>query len=118
MAAEFEKQGSELARVVMAKALAGDMSAASLVLTRLSAPLRASTERVEFELDPDASISDQAKQVLVAVSRGELDLESARAILDMLSAFVGLKDFETVAAELKRLKTAKSQRIPGGVVTT
>jgi hypothetical protein len=76
------EKARELARVVMAKALEGDMSAASLVLTRLSAPLRASTERVEFELDPDASISDSAKQVLVSVSRGELDLESARTIFD------------------------------------
>lgn len=117
VAAEFAKEGSAIARVVIDAAKEGDMSAASLVLQRLSPPLRAQAEKVEFEFDPDAPVGDQAKQILLAVSRGEVDPDTGKMLLDMLSAFIGMKDVETFLSELKRLRESK-QPIPGGVVTT
>ena len=115
---ELERDGSELAQLIKNKAREGDTSCMAMWLARLDPPLRAAAQRAEFDLDPDAPVSDQARQVIVAVSRGQLDLDSARVLLDMLSAFVGLKDVETFLDELKRLKSAKSQHIPGGVLTT
>jgi hypothetical protein len=116
VAAEFSKQGSEVARVVVGKALEGDMTAASLVLTRLSPPLRPQAEKVQFELDPDAPIADQAKQILMAVSEGRIDPDTARILFDCCSAFVGLKDVESFLGELKRMREAKNDHIAGGVV--
>lgn len=116
VAAEFEKEGSEIARVVMEKAKEGDMAAASLVLTRISPPLRAQAEKVTFDLNPDLPVADQAKQIMMAVSEGRIDPDTGRMLLDCLSAFIGLKDVETFLAELKRLREFKGTRIPGGVV--
>jgi hypothetical protein len=113
--AELEKDGSELARVIKEQALEGDMTAASLWLSRLEPPLRPSAQRVQFQLDPDAPIANQAKAVVLAMSRGEIDPDTARHILDMLSAMVGLRDVETLLDELKALREKRAP-IAGGVI--
>lgn len=113
---ELEKDGSELARVIKQKALEdGDMTAAGLWLARLEPPLRGSAQRVQFPLDPDAPIAEQAKAVVLAMSRGEIDPDTARQILDMLSAMVGLRDVEQLLDELKALRE-KRPPFPGGIV--
>lgn len=115
---ELEKDGSALAAAIKAAALnpdSPDTTAMSLWLARLEPPLRPSAQRVQFDLDPDAPIADQAKQIMLAVSKGDLDPDQAEQLMDLLSAFVGLKDFEMVIDELKRLREAK-QHIPGGIV--
>lgn len=113
---ELEKDGSALAAAIKTAALeGGDTTAMSLWLARLEPPLRPSAQRVQFDLDPDAPIADQAKQVMLAMSRGELDPDTARQIMDMLSAFIGMKDMETFLGELKRMREAKNH-IPGGIL--
>jgi hypothetical protein len=114
---QIERCGPELIALIRTAAFENqDMSAAGMLLARLEPPLRPSAQRVEFELDPDAPIADQAKQVVLAMSRCEIDPDTAKQIMDMLSAFVGLKDVETFLTELKRLRESKQQHIPGGVV--
>jgi hypothetical protein len=113
---ELEKDGSALATAIKTAALeGGDTTAMSLWLARLEPPLRPSAQRVQFDLDPDAPIADQAKQVLLAVSRGEIDSDQGRQILDMLAAFIGMKDVEHFLDELKRLRETRTH-IPGGIV--
>src|SRR5437868_1663061 len=50
IAEEFERDGSKVARVVIDRALAGDISAANLVLARISPPLKTRAEKVRFRL--------------------------------------------------------------------
>jgi hypothetical protein len=117
---ELERDGSALAAAIKAAALnadSPDTAAMGLWLSRLEPPLRASAQRVQFELDPDAPVADQAKQILSAVSRGELDVDAAKQIMDLLSAFVGMKDVETFLDELRRMREARPH-ILGGVITT
>ena len=90
------------------------MQAASLILTRISPPLRAQAEKVSFQLDPDAPIADQARQILAATANGDIDPDTCKLLLDCLSAYIGMKDMETFIAEFKRLKDSKPI-IPGGV---
>jgi hypothetical protein len=114
---QIEKCGPELVALITNAAFdSQDMTAAGMLLARLDPPLRPTAQRVQFELDPDAPIADQAKQVISAMSRGEIDPDTAKQIMDMLSAFVGLKDVETFLSELKRLREAKQQQVPGGVL--
>lgn len=114
---QIEKCGPELVALIKTAAFdSQDMTAAGMLLARLDPPLRPAAQRVQFELDPDAPIADQAKQVISAMSRGEIDPDTAKQIMDMLSAFVGLKDVETFLSELKRLREAKQQQVPGGVL--
>lgn len=91
IAQEFEKEGSGIARVVIDAALAGDMTAANMVLQRLSPPLRARAEKVMFELTPDAPLTEQAQQVLIAVAAGEIDPDTGKLLIDAISAFAGLR---------------------------
>lgn len=104
--------------VVINKALLeGDMTAASLVMSRVHPPLRPRAEKVEFDFDPDAPVAEQAKQIMLAVSRGEVDPDTGKMLMDMLCAFTGLRDVEAFLSELKRLKGSKQPAIAGGVMT-
>lgn len=89
----------------------------SLWLSRLEPPLRPTAQRVQFELDVDSPIAGQAKQIVQAVARGEVDPDTGKQLLDMLSALVGLRDIEHFLAELRKLRGSQSP-IAGGVMTT
>jgi hypothetical protein len=69
--------------------------------------------RCTFTIDVDQPIADQSKALLLACSKGEISPETFRLLMDCLSAYIGMKDVETVVAELKALS---KNRIPGGVV--
>lgn len=115
VAAEFAKEGSAVARVVIEKAKEGDMGAAALVLQRLSPPLRPQAEKVTFDFDPSLPLAEQGIAIVTAVSRGEIDPDTGKLCLDMIAAHLGLRDVETVLDELKRLREAKTH-IAGGIV--
>lgn len=117
VAAEFAKEGSAIARVVIEKAKEGDMGAAALVLQRLSPPLRPQAEKVTFDFDPSIPLAEQGTAIVAAVARGEIDPDTGKMLLDMVAAHLGLRDVETVLDELKRLREAKTH-IPGGIVET
>lgn len=116
IAQEFESAGSEVARVVVKKALAGDLRAAELMLQRIEPPLKPQAPAVTFSLDPDASIADQAKALLVACSKGEISPEQFRILMDCLAAYIGMRDVETFADELRRVESKQQNRIRGGVL--
>jgi len=92
IAQEFEKDGSKVARVVIDAALAGDISAANLVLQRLVPPLKVRAEKVQFELDGRAPLTYQAGQVLVAVAQGVIDPYTGQILINCISSFAGLRD--------------------------
>jgi hypothetical protein len=93
----------------------GDAACLSLVLTRIEPPLRPRARTVEFDFDPDGSIAEQSKQILTAVSKGQVDPDTAKVLIDMLTAYVGLKDIESFLVELKKLR---NDLPAGGVWTT
>ncbi len=104
IADEFEKDGSEVARVVMNAALEGDMQAANMVLQRLSPPLRARAEKVTFELTPDAPLTTQAQQIMTAVAEGSIDPETGQLLINCITAFAGLKQVDELEARLIALE--------------
>jgi hypothetical protein len=111
IAEEFSKESCEIARVVINAALNGDMQAASLVLQRLSPPLRARAEKVFFELSPDASFTTQAQQVLTAISEGEIDPETGQLLINCITSFAGLKQVDDFENRLNALEgKSKSPR--------
>jgi len=101
---EFEKDGSAIARVVIDAALAGDMQAANLVLQRLSPPLRARSEKVQFELTPDAPLTTQAQEVLSAVAAGDVDPSTGKILVDCIASFAGLKATDELEARINALE--------------
>jgi len=83
-----------IARVVIDAALEGDMQAASLVLSRVAPPLKQQAERVQFELDPNCPLSEQANQILVAVSEGRVDAETGKTLIGCISSVANIKAVE------------------------
>lgn len=104
IAEEFEKDGSEVARVVMNAALEGDMQAANMVLQRLSPPLRARAEKVTFELTPDAPLHQQANQVLASVAEGAIDPETGKLLIDCIQSVAGIRAVDELEARLVSLE--------------
>lgn len=104
IAEEFAKDGSAVARVVMDAALAGDMQAANMVLQRLSPPLRARAEKVTFQLTPDAPLSEQAAQILQAVSDGQIDPDTGKLLIDCIQSVAGIRAVDELEARLAALE--------------
>ncbi len=104
VAQEFEKEGSAVAAVVIEKAKGGDMTAANLVLQRISPPLKTRAEKVRFELDAHAPLTQQARQVLTAMAMGEIDPDTAQVVINCISAFAGLRQVDELDARLAELE--------------
>lgn len=104
VAEEFAKDGSKVARVVMDAALEGDMQAASLVLQRLAPPLRARAEKVTFDLDPTASLTAQAQQVISAVASGDIDPDTGQLLVGCITALAGVKQIDELEQRLSALE--------------
>ncbi|WP_417427041.1 DUF5681 domain-containing protein [Hoeflea sp.] len=92
--AAFADEAADIARVVIDKALEGDMQAANIALARIAPPLRAAAERVQFELDPERPLSEQATQILQAVAEGKVDPETGKTLIACLQAVSGIKATE------------------------
>lgn len=104
VAQEFEKEGSAIARVVIDKALAGDIPAANIVLQRISPPLKTRAEKVKFELDSQAPLTSQARQILAAVAMGEVDPETGQVLINCTSASAGLQQVDGLDERLRALE--------------
>jgi hypothetical protein len=90
----------EVARVVIDAALAGDMQAANIVLSRVAPALKQQAERVEFELDPNRPLSEQAHQILLAVSTGKLDAETARTLIGCIQSVASVRAVEELETRI------------------
>lgn len=107
LAEELQKDGVELARVIKEAALDGDTTAMNLWIQRLEPPLRARAATVEFQLDPDKPLHEQAQQVLVAVSEGRVDPDTGKMIIDCIQAVVGIRTVDDLEARLEALEAQK-----------
>lgn len=91
-------------RVVIDAALGGDMQAANIVLSRIAPPIKAQAERVQFELTDDAPLSDQAHQILRAVSEGKLDAETAKTLIACIQSVAGIRAVEELEQRIITLE--------------
>jgi hypothetical protein len=87
----FADEAVAIAKVVISKALEGDMQAAGIALARLAAPLKAVAERVQFEMDSSLPLADQAKQILAAVAEGKVDPETGKTLISCLSSVASIE---------------------------
>ena len=100
----FEVDGSKVAAAVIEQALKGDMQAARLVLERIAAPIRATQQAVRFELDPEASLTDTAKQILTAISDGEVPPDIGKSLLDSVASMARVKELDEINQRLEELE--------------
>ncbi|HBP41916.1 MAG: DUF5681 domain-containing protein [Vreelandella alkaliphila] len=111
--AALEKDGAAVAKKVVDQAKAGDMQACRIVLERLVPAFRPASQTVQFDFDPSAPMADQARQILAAVSHGELPPDQGRALIDGLAAVGKIVEIEELVRrqeEIERLLKEQQER--------
>ena len=101
---QLDAKGAELAAAVLQKALDGDTMAMGLVLARAQPPLRATYAPVEFDLDRSLTLTEQAGQIIEAISKGQLSVDQGKMLLDALGTYASLKQVDELAAEIMAIK--------------
>ena len=114
----FAEDAENIARQVVARALEGDLQACALVLARLSPVLKARAEKVTFTLRKDLPLAEQAASILEAVSRGEVDPETGKVLIDSLKATADLKveELEARIAAIEQRAGIAHSAARGGVL--
>lgn len=100
----FADDGVAIIRVVIDKALGGDMQAAQIALARIAPPLKAQSERVQFELSNDLPPSEQAREVLRAVSEGNVNAETGKVLIGCIQAVSNLRAIEELERRITILE--------------
>lgn len=104
IAEEFAKDGSAVARVVVDAALAGDMQAANMVLSRISPALRSQAERVVFDFDATAPAVQQVEQVLAAIADGKVAPDVGRQIIEAIGSLSAVRAVEILEQRIAALE--------------
>ncbi len=98
-----------IARVVIESALAGDMQAASLVLSRIAPTLRSQSQPVTFDFDATAPIVRQVEQVLAAIADGSVAPDIGKQIIDAIGALSAVRATEELEARLAALEAKEGR---------
>jgi hypothetical protein len=102
--AALRDEGPAVARVVLDAALAGDMTAAGIVLARIAPTLRAQAEKVEFAFDPSLPIGRQVEAVLAAVAGGQVAPDIGQVIVSMVGTLSQVRATEELEQRLAILE--------------
>lgn len=98
-----------IAAVVTAAALEGDLSAASLVLSRVAPALKPQTERVAFDFDPTASLPRQIEAVLAAIAAGVLAPDAGKEIITALGTLADARAVADLEARIITLEAKEAR---------
>lgn len=90
--------------VLVGKALEGDTNAASIVLAKCLPSIKAQSEKVQFDLDTSAPISEQVSAVLDGVAQGILAPDVARLIIDSIARLSDVRASEELEARIAALE--------------
>ena len=97
----------DIVDAVVAKALEGDTGAASLILSRVLPALKTQTEKVQFDFDTAAPVSQQVEAVLGAVSRGIIAPDVGKQIIDGIASLAQIRAAEDLEARIIALEEAR-----------
>ena len=97
-------QAGAVIDVMLQKALEGDSGAAAIVLNRILPTLRPQSEKVQFILNADQSISKQCEQVLSAVSAGEIAPDVGQRIIAAIQALANVRAVEDLEQRIIQLE--------------
>lgn len=92
------------ADAVLDAATKGDMQACRLILERLLPAVRPTYAPVEFDLDENAPLADQARQILAAVASGQLPPDQGRALVDAVAAVVRVVELDEIERRLNAIE--------------
>lgn len=96
--------------VLVGKALEGDTNAASIVLAKVMPSVKAQMEKVQFDLNTEAPISEQVASVLDALAGGLLAPDVARLVIDSIARLADVRATEELEARIAALEEAGHAR--------
>lgn len=96
--------------VLIGKALEGDSNSAAILMAKCLPSIKAQAEKVNFEFDATAPISDQVAAVLDGVARGQLAADVGRLIIDSIKSLADVRATEELAARIEALEEASDAR--------
>lgn len=90
--------------MLVGKALEGDVGAAAIVLSKTLPSIKAQAEKVSFDLNTNAPISEQVSAVLDGVSQGQIAPDVARLIIDSMRALSEVRATEDLEVRIAALE--------------
>ncbi len=93
-----------VAQKVLEAAKAGDMTAAGMVLQRVSPALRSQSQTVQFDFDPSLPIARQVEQVLAAVAAGEVPADLGQTIIASIGTLSTVRANEELEQRIIQLE--------------
>lgn len=96
--------------VLVGKALEGDTNACAIVMQKVLPSVKAQAEKVQFDLDTSAPISEQVSAVLDGVAQGQLAPDVARLIIDSIKSLADVRATEELEARIAALEEARDAR--------
>lgn len=97
-------EGQAVLDAVLEKAKAGDPASAGLILSRILPTLRAQSQTVEFDFDPELPIGRQVEQVLAAVAAGLVPPDVGQSIVAMITNLASVRATEDLEARIIQLE--------------
>lgn len=106
--ARAEKSEEDFYDLLIVKALDDDNPIAmSEILKRVSPIPKQTAPAINFELDPKASISEKAEQIMIAVSQGEVPPDIGTQLVTAMSAVMNIKEKTDFEERLKALENVE-----------
>lgn len=97
-------EAQKIADVVIEKAKEGDMQAAALILGRTTPTLKAQAEKVNFEFDATAPMTQQVQSVLQGIANGEVSPDIGKQIIESIASLAGIKQMDELEQRLAALE--------------
>lgn len=95
-------------RVVIDKALEGDMQAAKILIDRGLAPLKSQTDTVSFDIASNDKLSDVGQSIIDKLSRGDVSPDAANAVMSALTAQIKIIESTDLAERITKLEEANN----------
>lgn len=103
----LQDDADKVVRVVIDAALDGDIAAAGIVLSRIAPPIKAQSEKVEFEFDATAPMTQQVQHVLQGIADGKVPADTAKEIISAIASLAGIKQIDELESRIKRLESTQ-----------
>lgn len=90
--------------MLISRAMEGDTNSASLILSRIMPSIKAQSQRVAFDFDHTAPVSQQVEQVLAAIADASVPADIGRQIIDAISSLSSIRANEELEARITALE--------------
>lgn len=98
------KDAEEIVKVVTAAARSGDLQACGLILARVAPALKSESERVQFDFDATAPLTEQVQSVLQAIADGNVSVDVGKQIIEAIASLGAIRQYDDLEARIRELE--------------